>query len=350
VIGEDGVTRYPYALAESTFIANDFNGDGKTDILRQVNLTVATDGALGKAGTPLQTLLSLFENYSVNNEEVKFVWLTSSLEITGIGRNSIPIFTNHNQVNQNLEYSVIYDNMIKSFKSPKDNIEDVLLKRITNGNEVKETITYKPLKQDSYEPIYTPTSLVETFPNIDVITAPGFRIVSMLAKQSKDVDKKQLYFYSGAVSNNEGLGFLGFRSTSKTNWHQNDSQIISTISKFDTNLRGANVENYTVLGLQMSLSYNRNSVNIPSSIVKDNDYNVSGIENLLATQSIVLKPNTWIKPGSTFSAKINEDANTGNSANTPTNFITKSLLSYESELLSNKVFKIKNNKNTQLMG
>ncbi|QSW87036.1 VCBS repeat-containing protein [Flavobacterium endoglycinae] len=350
VKGNDGVVRYPYSLKESTYIANDYNGDGKTDILYQQNLTTAQDGFFGKTGSPIVTKLILFENIKVTDSEVMFSPIDAPEEFSGIGRNSIPIFTNHNQINQNLEYSVIYDNMIKSFKSPKDSREDVLLKGITNGNKVKETITYKPLKQDPYEPVYTPTSLVETFPNIDVITAPGFRIVSMLAKQSEDVDKKQLYFYSGAVSNAEGLGFLGFRSTSKTNWHQDDSQIISTIFKFDTNLRGANVENYTVLGLHMPLIYNRNAINTPNTIVKDNNYNVSGIENLLATQSIVLKPNTWIKAGSTFSAKINEDANMGTSTNTPTNFITKSLLSYESELLSNKVFKIKNNKTKQFNG
>lgn len=248
IVGEDGVTRYPYVLCESNYIANDYNGDGKTDILCQQNLTAASNGFYGSTGSPVITRLVLFENQIVKDTDVKFSKIIAPFEVTGIGRNSIPIFTNHNDVNQNLEYSIIYDNMLKSFKSPKDNREDVLLKRITNGNQVKETISYKPLQQDPYEPVYAPTPYIETFPNIDVVIAPGFKIVSMLEKQSTVVYKKQQFFYSGAVSNVEGIGFLGFRSTSKTNWYQDESQIISSISKNDISLRGANNENYTVIG------------------------------------------------------------------------------------------------------
>ncbi|WP_299119955.1 DUF6443 domain-containing protein [uncultured Tenacibaculum sp.] len=40
------------------------------------------------------------------------------------------------------------------------------------------------------------------------------------------------------------------------------------------------------------------------SIIEKKDYTVTGITTLTATQSITLKPLTWIKPGSTFTAKI----------------------------------------------
>jgi hypothetical protein len=49
----------------------------------------------------------------------------------------------------------------------------------------------------------------------------------------------------------------------------------------------------------------------PAVIVKgeiNNSYIVTGVETLTATQSITLKPNTWIKQGSVFTAKINPDA------------------------------------------
>lgn len=349
ITGSDGVTRYPYGLIETTYIANDYNGDGKTDILCQNNVTVSRDGALGKVGTPLESMLILFENQSVNGEEVRFSRITSEIEVTGIGRNPIPVFTNHNQVNQNLEYSIIYDNMIKSFKSPKDNREDVLLKGITNGNKVKETITYKPLKQDPYEPIYSPTSPIEIFPNFDIVIAPGFKIVSMLEKQSKAVYKKQKYSYLGAVSNMEGIGFLGFRSTSKTNWYENDSQIISTISKNDISLRGANTENYTYLGLvSPSIALNNVAPNVPreSQITVNNKRTAT--ETLLATNNITFSPGAIIKPeaGNTFIAKITSDydANGYTETNTspPYHLISKSLSFYETSLSPSKVFKLQN--------
>ena len=46
----------------------------------------------------------------------------------------------------------------------------------------------------------------------------------------------------------------------------------------------------------------------PTTIVKDGNYTVNGSEELLATQSITLKPDTWIQSGSTFSAVVAPDA------------------------------------------
>ncbi|WP_264536548.1 DUF6443 domain-containing protein [Flavobacterium sp. N1736] len=46
----------------------------------------------------------------------------------------------------------------------------------------------------------------------------------------------------------------------------------------------------------------------PVTIVKENNYNITGTETLIASESITLKPNAWIKPGSTFIAKIESDA------------------------------------------
>jgi len=321
--------------------------------LYQQNLTVdyilSEKDIYARRGESQITKLVLLENISCTGNAIAFNLLNKSSQLAGVKRNPIPVFTNHNKINQNLEYSLISDNAIISFNSPKDNKTDVLLKGITNGNGVKETIKYKTLQQDPYEPIYTPTALTETFPNTDIIAVPAFKIVSFLEKESKDVSKKQQYLYSGAVSNTEGLGFLGFRSTLRTNWYGDDDNdsVISSISKNDITLRGANTENYTVLGLGRPLM--PNITQTESTIVKEGSYTVTTIDNLVATQSITLKPNTWIKPGSTFSAKINEDAN-ANSPNTPSSFIAKSLLNYESELLPNKVYKIKNTTTKQFNG
>ncbi|MFH7015999.1 FG-GAP-like repeat-containing protein [Flavobacterium sp. FlaQc-47] len=345
VQGEDGVERYAYSLIDYTFITNDYNGDGKTDILCQQNLTASRDGIFGKAGSPIVTRLVLYENQTVTNFEVKFSLIIAAHETTGIGRNAIPIFTNHNQVNQNLEYSIIFDNKIKSFTSPKDLRQDVLVRKITNGNKVEEAITYEPLRYE-YNKIYAGSAYVEKYPNFDILVAPGFQVVSKLERRSADVLKKQSFSYYGAVSNVEGLGFLGFRSTVRTNWYDRDDAIISSISRNDITLRGANTENYTVLGMHDPLRVTDNPID--SVIIKDGNYTVTGTDHLVATQSIILKPDTWILPGSTFSAKINEEAN--NASNTPINYITKSRLEYKSELLSNKVFKITNTSTKQFNG
>ncbi|WP_369014660.1 DUF6443 domain-containing protein [Flavobacterium anhuiense] len=51
----------------------------------------------------------------------------------------------------------------------------------------------------------------------------------------------------------------------------------------------------------------------PITIIKENNYTVTGTETLVASESITLKPNTWIKAGSTFTAQIQADAYRANS-------------------------------------
>ncbi|MNS25538.1 tRNA(Glu)-specific nuclease WapA precursor [compost metagenome] len=223
-----------------------------------------------------------------------------------------------------------------------------MLKKITNGNKVTENISYLPLDTKSKQgqfPVYYSTSHIGNYPNIDILNDPNFFVVTMLERNSANSYKKKLFQYYSAVSNIEGLGFLGFKSVTQTNWHDDRTAVISYVSKNDMSLRGANTENYTVLGLHEPLFDSPNQ--IESSIVKEN-YTVTGQESLVAAKSIVLKPNTWIKPESTFSAKINSTAN--NSINEPSSFITKSLLTYENESSANKVYKIKNTAVKQFNG
>ncbi|WP_035644073.1 glycohydrolase toxin TNT-related protein [Flavobacterium sp. ASV13] len=224
-----------------------------------------------------------------------------------------------------------------TFDSQDDFSLKGLLKKVTDGNGVMQTITYSPLIQDQYEPFYTPTMFTETFPNIDIVAAPNFKIVTKLEQQSVGQYKKQIFRYLGAVSNTEGIGFIGFRSTMKTDWYADESKMISNVSRFDISQRGANIENYSVLGYHDPLFPMTNPI---SRIITKENYTVATSDNLVATQRIVLKPNTIIQAGSTFSAKIVEESN--NSTNTPTDFITKSILTYESNLLPNKVFKLQN--------
>ncbi|OXB06441.1 FG-GAP-like repeat-containing protein [Flavobacterium pectinovorum] len=321
-------------VSVNALIPLDFNGDGKTDIVHFRSIY----GNTSKLGAIIIR--------SFNNTDTTFSFFSeSTIDPTlNIKSYAIPVFLSPNQNNQYAEVGAITDNLIYTFDSQKDTSKETLINTITTGNGVKEIITYNPLKQDQYEPFYTPTSFTEIYPNIDITVAPNFKIVTKVEKQSSSDYSKQLFFYSGAVSNADGIGFLGFRSMVRTNWHDLDSNMISSVTRNDMTLRGANIENYSVLGLGTALR--PNSIQTESNIIKEKSYTVTGSDNLVATQSITLKPDTWIKPGSTFSAKINEEAN--NSPNTPVDFITKSRLTYESELLPNKVFKLKNTITKQL--
>jgi RHS repeat-associated protein len=326
-------SNFPTFSTNSKYIAGDYNNDGKTDIISVYNSLAAT--------TPFALTLTFYSRLSSGN------WTVRQGVYNNIMRNSDDVFSPimlkpSKNFNDRPEFLLLHWNSsnktskIHFFINQNHLANQKALKSITTGNGVKETITYSPLINGNG--IYTASGPIENYPNIDIVNASGFQLVSKIEKQSTSVYKKQLFAYYGAASNTEGLGFLGFRSTVRTNWHDDSNPIISTISKFDIELRGANIENYTVLGWHDPLTSTGKQK--PTKIIKDGTYTITGSENLVATQSIVLKPNSWIQAGSTFTAKI--DPNVNVSPNTPTDYITKSLIDYESELLSNKVFKIKN--------
>ncbi|MEA9413813.1 RHS repeat-associated core domain-containing protein [Flavobacterium sp. PL02] len=223
----------------SNLIPLDFNGDGKTDM-------VHFRSAYGNVYDGGRITITTYRNKGTSGFS-----LTKEFD-TNISKNirsyPIPIFLSPNKNNQYLEVAAISDNSIYSFNLQKDYSKETLVSAITTGNGVKESITYSPLQQDPYEPFYTPKEFTETYPNIDIVTAPHFKIVTKLEKKSATTYKKQLFNYYGIVLNVQGLGFMGFRATMRTNWHDDKTALISYLSKNDISLRGANIENYSVLG------------------------------------------------------------------------------------------------------
>jgi Salmonella virulence plasmid 65kDa B protein/Insecticide toxin TcdB middle/N-terminal region len=281
------VMQEKWDILETNYVANDFNGDGKTDILAQSNIvhnytktrTRLSNGTLTDfvvdtrdQGTSIDNKAKLLGNKSVTTNDIVFMQ-QANVNLAAVGLGAIPLITNINKSNYNFDYAFVYDKTIFNFSSSRNFRNDALLKKITTGNGVAETITYKPLVQEvntSFS-IYTPNNN-ENYPNVSIKMAPGFKVVSMVEVQSSTDYKKQLYAYHGAVSNINGLGFLGFKATMKTNWFENETQIISNISKFDINMRGANIENYSLLSL-ISPTFNINpSTFITKSIVTYNAY------------------------------------------------------------------------------
>lgn len=363
------VESLPVSFADNfklgTLLSADFNNDGKTDVL---NLT-------SNQTRNLQPISEVSLTIDCLTRSSAGVWSSSKDSFSNLNAKFYgalnPIMVKPSKLFNGKPELLLYEmETVLGYKTPEDLKNnnpsqsypkaikvgffvknDALtsavknIKSITNGNGIKENITYSPLINGNE--IYTASSYLENFPNVDIESFPGFQVVSKIEKQSKDVYKKRLFSYYGAVTNVDGLGLLGFRSTVQTNWHNDSSPIISYITKNDMSLRGANIENYAVLGLHEPLFESSNQ--IESSIVKENNYTVTGSENLVATQSIKLKPQTKILSGSKFSAKINKEA-TSKSINEPSTFITKSVLAYESDLLPNKIFKIKNISNKQFNG
>ncbi len=216
------------------YLTTDYNNDGKTDII------------------PIDVYSNSINCFINKNDDFVPTEIYKS-DVNAITLGSIPIFLTSKESKQSQQITVITGNKIHPFQTVNDFSKERLLQTITTGNGVKETITYSPIEKDACvsacQAVYTAAGGTELYPNVDIVNAPGFRVVSMLEKQSATVYKKQLFQYAGAVSNFEGLGFLGFRATLRTNWHNDPSQIISTVTKSDISLRGAIIESFSVLGL-----------------------------------------------------------------------------------------------------
>jgi RHS repeat-associated protein len=152
-------------------------------------------------------------------------------------------------VNSKLEVAFFNQNKIHFFNSDDDYKRDNLLTNITTGNGVQEAITYIPLDSkymNTYNSIYNSSAGTANYPNLDVVIDPNLFLVSKVEKRSKDVYKKRFFTYYGLVSNLEGLGSMGFRSVSQTDWHDDSTTIFSGVTINDIDLRGANTGSFTV--------------------------------------------------------------------------------------------------------
>ncbi|MBF4472943.1 RHS repeat domain-containing protein [Flavobacterium sp. HJJ] len=281
---------YPPNNSEYTYtlIPSDYNNDGKTDLI----LTSASRGTGYSVGS-LSVTCYANKNGVFSNAAGNYYTGTISNH-ADIYPNALPVFLTSNEPNRKLELCFVNNNTVFKFNSVKDFSKEQLLRTIKTGNGVTESITYQPLSSKSkegYSSIYSDSRFTENYPNMDLTELPSIQVVTKLEKTSNTTFKTQLFSYYGPVTNVEGLGFLGFRSLGRTNWFDISSNSISNISKYDISLRGANTENYSVLGTMMA-------------------------------------------SGST----------------SPSNFITKSVLSYSSSLGNNKVFNIKNTSSKQFNG
>jgi len=334
------------------YVVTDYDKDGKSDLI----ITSSVKNT--------STLMGRIDISCYNNKSGIFSYPVSasasseySLDITP---NTLPIYlptgrgvsSNGKPYNPTLEIAFLSNNKIFYFNSKKDYTTDQLLRTITTGNGVRESITYQPLSTASINeqrmPIYT-SGYMENYPKIDIELAPTVQLVTKLEKQSASVYKKQLFAYAGATSNLEGLGFMGYRASMRTNWFKDDNQAISTVSKFDPNLRGAIVENYTYLGIVgPSIALNNATPIVPRSSQITVNNTRTATETLLATNSITFSPGAIITPGpgNAFIAKITSDYDANGYTETNTspsyNLISKSLSFYESSLSASKVFRLQN--------
>lgn len=218
------------------YTISDYDKDGKSDLVLINTLlnTAKTQGSIF-----LRCYINKNGSFSggLNNGSSVSEYSTFSPDIK---LNTLPIYlptrrgitTKYKPYEPTMEIAFLGNNKIFYFNTDKDHVQDQLLRSIRTANGVTESITYKPLNSDydeEYNTIYS-SSYSETYPNSNIESASSMQVVSMLEKQSATDYKKQLYSYYDAISNVNGLGFLGFKAAAKTNWFDDNNPIMTTVS------------------------------------------------------------------------------------------------------------------------
>ncbi len=247
-----------YMLQQYFYTFADINGDGKADAFYHDILTPYNYPQGGQAYN--YPYLHYGDNYSIRDKggvrynigSDAFGLPNFSGYIDGWQNNftyggainkGTPIFLSNSSVtNQNLDYAFFGGDKIKYVSFKKDNRIDTSLKRIKE-NGITTTITYSPLV-DNGSGIYTADN-EEVYPFANINISPSTQIVSKVTKSANGEEKIQDYKYKGAVTNLDGLGFLGYKGIATSSVYGGDiTKKLWTITKQSPQKRSANVESY----------------------------------------------------------------------------------------------------------
>ncbi|TYP76858.1 RHS repeat-associated core domain-containing protein [Aquimarina intermedia] len=261
-IVEEGIAA---PFVEYHYIAQDFNADGKTDLIKHKVVTpyAATDRSFDR-------ISYYFNQVGGNSANAPFSERTYEKRNQGNQKYGIPVFLDANTSSSNLEYGYIGVNSFFAYQFNRDVQKETQLNSISNNGFVHE-IAYGSIGGEDYDNIYT-SSYQDGFPYVNINLSPNLKLVSKIIEKGSGIERSQRYSYGGATSHVEGLGFLGFRTLKKTNWDGSGVTTIWNISKQNPQLRGA-----TVLDWSSTSPYSHGDPsNYISKSTYDYTYSLSG--------------------------------------------------------------------------
>lgn len=230
-------------------VPNDVDGDGKTDIIL-AQTTTKNNSASGTAN------VTVYHNSGPSSTgEPNFGAGISKSIVTTLRHNPIPVFLNPEKPNHKLEFGFMSDNSISLFNFAKDFRKESQITNISQDG-ISHTIEYKTLSADqssSDVPLYQ-ISYDQTYPYIDVQSAPSWSVVSKLTRNFASEQVQQVFGYAKAVTHAQGLGFLGFGEVIKSNWHSSsgDPNRNFKITIQDPMLRGATIRSFNTQNAYLS--------------------------------------------------------------------------------------------------
>jgi RHS repeat-associated protein len=208
------------------YLAQDINGDGKTDLLEHYKYTSYNTYRL-------RSYLNLDTGSNLMFQENTFTGTYSDTNPV------IPVILEVKQSNYNPEIVCVSSNRIDVFKFPKSHQQEMTLNSI-QSNQIITNINYQRLGliETGETSIYTEANS-QTYPYVNINKAPNYNFVEQVVINSGNITQTQDYKYGGAISHTEGFGFLGFKTFIKSNWYGDGVGRLWNVSLHDPQKRGA---------------------------------------------------------------------------------------------------------------
>ncbi|AZA99733.1 hypothetical protein EG359_08945 [Chryseobacterium joostei] len=286
--GPSGSNICGHMLQTFYYSFTDINGDGKADLFYHDILTPHNVPDYGSAQNG--AYLAYGDNYSIRDRGgVKYNmgsntngmpsfsgyidgW-QNNYTYGGAINKGTPIFlSNSNITNQNLDYAFFGGDKIKYVSFKKDNRIDVTLKRIKVNDLVTDISYDAAIDTGNGSGTYT-ADTAEQYPYINLNIAPSVKLVKKVEKSFNGETKIQEYRYKGVVMNMEGLGLIGFKGVATSSVYGGTvTQPFWTVSLQDPQKRGAVKETY----LNSTPDFNSPSTFVSKTI---NSYTTSLLTN-----------------------------------------------------------------------
>ncbi|HEY9533558.1 MAG TPA: RHS repeat-associated core domain-containing protein [Mucilaginibacter sp.] len=321
-------------ITETVLVPNDVNRDGKTDIISCTTTTTVS----GTTGDISVTFYNNVGSSSATTAPLYDNGVTNSVSSVPLSKFPLPLFFSPNQVNLDRQFALASGSSMHFFNYEKDLTKETRVKQFYQDG-VAYYVDYQPLTTTvpSGLPVYD-YSNTPAYPYIGIEEAPAFNVVSKLRRNFNGSDLIQAFYYHNAVFNAEGLGFLGFGQTVRSNWitSETDANKVYTVNITDPLLRGTPIRSFTTKNPSFNTAI-KDMAGPPADTVLQTAVLTS--QTTVAAKSITLSPG-FSANGSNgaFIAKITDPAAGINDGATISDYITRTDYTYNTQLSSSKVF------------
>lgn len=253
-----------------TFLAVDFNNDGKTDIINFNYLLRLEKVKIQGISFPKEgrfSTVKLFKNMGyyfqeTSGSQIDNSYITIDSDKEQIQFNPIPIIQTpkmqFSYLRDSFQMAFVINNKVYKYNSRHNSNLDKQLLKIENGDGRFHGISYEDygIRSSSENPLlphyldYEPN--VEKYPNVVMKTLPNNQVVSAISVSDGNKSLSQSFSYASPVFDSHGLGFLGFKGIVSTNWYDKPENMYKNIKEFDITKRGALKKESVILGSSWS--------------------------------------------------------------------------------------------------